>query len=103
MNNIKEIYKATIYEYESGKTDILYECDIEKNKECNKRNCDKEYCIHTLDKKYAKNYKNKTTELDTERKIYTCGVDGQCRDYLVTSYYKNGELIKEKIEAVNKD
>lgn len=103
MDNIKAIYKATIYEYESGKTDILYECDIEKNKDCNKRNCHKEYCTHTLDKKYAKNYKNKIYKIDTERKTYTCGVDGQGRDYSVTSYYKNGELIKEKIEPVNKN
>ena len=58
INNVKAIYKADILEYEDGKVDILYECDIKNNKECNKRNCCKNYCKHTLNKKYAKNFIN---------------------------------------------
>ena len=58
INNVKAIYKADILEYEDGKIDILYECDIKNNNECNKRNCSKDCCIHTLDKKYAKNFIN---------------------------------------------
>ncbi len=63
MAEIKKIVKATIYEDEKGWCDIHYECDKSKNTECNKKNCGKEYCNHTLDKKYAKNYVNeeKTT------------------------------------------
>lgn len=65
MGNIKrtKVLKAIILEYENGWCDILYECDKSKNAECNKKNCDKEYCNHTLDKQYAKNYEseNKTT------------------------------------------
>lgn len=57
VENIKHIYKATIYEYESGRQEIAYECNKDNNKECNKRNCSKEYCNHTLNKKYAKEYK----------------------------------------------
>lgn len=58
INNVKAIYKADILEYEDGKIDILYECDIKNNKECNKRNCSKDCCTHTLNKKYAKNFVN---------------------------------------------
>lgn len=58
INNIKAIYKADIVEYEDGKIDILYECDIKNNKECNKTNCSKDFCTHTLNKKYAKNFIN---------------------------------------------
>lgn len=46
---------------------------------------------------------NKTHEIDTERNIFSCGIDGGVRDYSVTSYYKNGQLIKERIEPVNKN
>ncbi len=95
---VKAIYKADILEYENGKIDILYECDKEKNKQCNKTNCSIDCCTHTLDKQYAKNYKeNKTHEIDSNRNIYCCGIDGQGKDYAVTSYYDNGELIKEEI------
>jgi hypothetical protein len=38
---------------------ILYECDKDRCIECNKKNCIPEYCTHTLNKKYAKNYYNK--------------------------------------------
>lgn len=55
-NKIKAIYKAIIFEYEDNKIDILYECDIEKNKECSKENCKIDSCRHTLDKCYAKNF-----------------------------------------------
>lgn len=41
-------------------------------------------------------------KIDTERKIYSCRIDEQDKDYSVTSYYKNRELIKEKIEECNK-
>lgn len=65
MDKIKAVYKADIYEYENGKIDILYECDKEKNKECNKINCNKDYCTHTLNKKYAKNfYKEEMTTIE---------------------------------------
>lgn len=55
-NNVRAIYKANIFEYEDGTLDILFVCDIEKNKECDKRYCSADCCTHTLDKKYAKNY-----------------------------------------------
>lgn len=57
-DKLKAIYKAEIFEYESGRTDILFECDKDNNKECSKESCMKNnYCNHTLNKKYAKNYK----------------------------------------------
>lgn len=56
--SIKAIYKAKIIEYENGKIDVLYECDANKNKECNKRYCMTDCCTHVLDKQYAKNYKD---------------------------------------------
>lgn len=58
-DNIKAIYKATIFEYESGKRDTLYECDSDNNTECNKKYCRADCCTHTLNKKYAKNFINK--------------------------------------------
>lgn len=55
---LEAIYKAEIFEYESGRIDIVYECDKENNNECSKESCMKyNYCNHTLNKKYAKNYK----------------------------------------------
>ena len=54
---VKAIYKAEIFEYESGEIDIVYECDKKNNKECNKKSCYKDCCSHTLNKKYIKNYK----------------------------------------------
>lgn len=56
IDKLVAIYKADMLEYESGKIDILYECNKDNNKECNKRSCSKECCTHTLNKKYAKNY-----------------------------------------------
>lgn len=56
IDKLKAIYKADIYEYDSGKIDIAYECDIDRNKECNKKCCSANECTHTLDKQYAKNY-----------------------------------------------
>lgn len=41
--------------------------------------------------------------MNVERRIYTCGVDGQGKDYAVTSWYKDGELIKKEIKPVGKD
>lgn len=59
-DKLKAIYKADIYEYESGRIDTLYECDKENNDECSKLSCKKyNYCKHTLNKKYAKNFINK--------------------------------------------
>ncbi len=56
-NKVKAIYKAEVFKYENGKTDILYECDKENNKECSKESCTRyNYCTHTLNKKYAKNF-----------------------------------------------
>ncbi|MBO5348981.1 MAG: hypothetical protein J6A89_04090 [Clostridia bacterium] len=56
---IKAIYHAEIYELNDGTTDIIYECDKDKCKECNKKNCFPEFCTHTINKKYAKNYYKK--------------------------------------------
>ena len=56
---IKAIYHAEIYETNDGTIEILYECDKDRCTECDKKNCYKEYCTHTLNKKYAKNYYNK--------------------------------------------
>ena len=40
--------------------------------------------------------------IECERNIYSCGIDGGVKDYQVTSYYNNNkELIKEKIECLN--
>lgn len=41
--------------------------------------------------------------MTTEIKSYTCGLDGQGKDYTVISFYKNGKLIKEKIIPENKN
>lgn len=56
---IKAIYHAEIYETNDGTMEILYECDKDRCEECTKENCSIEYCTHTLNKKYAKNYYNK--------------------------------------------
>ena len=57
-DKLKAIYKAEIFEYESGRTDTLFECDKDNNKECSKESCMKNNCCnHTLNKKYAKNYR----------------------------------------------
>lgn len=56
---LKAIYHAEIYETNDGDIDILYECNKDRCIECNKKNCIPEYCTHTLNKKYAKNYYNK--------------------------------------------
>ena len=59
-NKLKAIYKAEVFEYENGKIDLLYECDKENNKECSKECCTRyNYCSHTLNKKYAKNFYRK--------------------------------------------
>lgn len=40
--------------------------------------------------------------IESERNIYSCGVDGGVKDYQTTSYYNNnGELIEEKTECLN--
>ena len=58
-DKLKAIYKAEIFEYESGRTDILYECDKENNDECSKESCTSyNQCNHTSNIKYAKNYIN---------------------------------------------
>lgn len=59
-DRVKAIYKAMIFEYDSGKIDVLYECNKEHNKECSKESCTRyDHCKHTLNKKYAKNFINK--------------------------------------------
>ena len=63
MNRIVGIYKAEIYEYENGDIKIAYECDKDNNYECNKRNCKKDCCTHTFDKRFAK------SEMRKENKI----------------------------------
>ena len=41
-------------------------------------------------------------KLTSERKMYSCGVDGGNKDYQVISYYDNNEkLLKEDIEELN--
>ncbi len=51
------IYKAKIFEYNSGRTDVVYVCDKENNKECNKKSCTLyNDCEYTFNKKYAKNF-----------------------------------------------
>lgn len=60
IDELKAIYKAMIFEYDSGKIDALYECNKEHNEECSKESCTRyDYCKHTLNKKYAKNFINK--------------------------------------------
>lgn len=44
------IIKAIV---DKDKLNILFECDKEKNNECNKHNCN-EYCNHTTDSRYMK-------------------------------------------------
>ena len=56
-DKLKAIYKAEIFEYESGRIDTLYECDKENNDECSKESCTSyNQCNHTSNIKYAKNY-----------------------------------------------
>lgn len=55
-DEIIAIYKADIFEYRSGRTEISYVCDKDRNKECAKNCCTDDCCTHTLDKKYAKNF-----------------------------------------------
>lgn len=41
-------------------------------------------------------------DIECQRNIYGCGIDGGNKDYQVTSYYDNrGDLIKENIECLN--
>ena len=59
VDELKAIYKAEIFEYESGRIDTLYECDKENNDECSKESCTSyNQCNHTSNIKYAKNYIN---------------------------------------------
>lgn len=58
-DKLKAIYKAEIFEYDSGRIDTLYECDKENNDKCSKEGCTRyNQCNHTLNIKYAKNYIN---------------------------------------------
>ncbi len=57
MDKLIAIYKADIFEYGSGRTEIIYVCDKDRNKECAKKFCGDDCCTHTTDKKYAKNFK----------------------------------------------
>ncbi len=58
-DKLKAIYKAQVFEYESGRIDTMYECDKDNNDECDKKSCTNyHYCNHTSNKKYAKNYIN---------------------------------------------
>lgn len=58
-DKLKAIYKAEIFEYESGRIDTLYECDKENNDECSKESCTNyQQCNHTSNIKHAKNYIN---------------------------------------------
>lgn len=61
MNRIIGIYKAKIFEYENGDIKIVYECDRDNNNECRKRNCNKDYCTHTFNKRFAKNEIKRST------------------------------------------
>ncbi len=56
IDKLIAIYKADIFEYGSGRTEISYVCDKDRNKECSKSCCTDDFCTHTLDKKYAKNF-----------------------------------------------
>lgn len=41
-------------------------------------------------------------DIECERNIYGCGINGGDKDYQATSYYDNrGDLIKENIECLN--
>ena len=57
-----KIYKAEIYVNEDN-FDIVFECDKEKNKECNKKNCG--YCHRTTDTRYAKEYNSQSNIKET--------------------------------------
>ena len=53
----------------------------------------------TMKYKYKENINQ---DIECERNIYSCGVDGGNKDYQVISYYDNsGNLIKENIECLN--
>lgn len=56
---MKKAYEAIILEEDGIVTDILYKCDKDRNNECKKTNCDKDFCNHTLNKKYAIDYAEK--------------------------------------------
>lgn len=46
--------------------------------------------------------KEEPCKIISERKMYSCGVDGGNKDYQVISYYNNnGKLVKETIEGLN--
>lgn len=51
-----KVYKALIIDKDTSK-DILYECDVNKNKQCTKEHCQTQ-CKHTLDIQYAKDIYN---------------------------------------------
>ena len=57
---LEAVYKAEIYEYDSGRIDIAYVCDSDKNKEGDKKSCTLyNDCKYTLNRKYAKNFYKK--------------------------------------------
>lgn len=63
-------------------------------------------CILLGDRIELTNILSKETrvmKIDTERSIFSCGIDGGIKDYSVTSYYKNGELIREEIKPAYKN
>lgn len=69
---IKE-YEAKIIEEDGILKDILYKCDKARNNECNKKNCGRDFCNYTKDKRYAIDLAKEKDKTVIETKIYSSG------------------------------
>lgn len=68
---------------------LIFECDKEKNKQCNKNNCD-EYCNYTTDSRYMKAKSRQRNKNITDKEI-------------IINLEKEIEYYREKIERILAD
>ncbi|MCI8699726.1 MAG: hypothetical protein HFJ47_00085 [Clostridia bacterium] len=108
----------------NDKAEILFDCDKEKNKQCNKKNCS-EYCNHTTDSRYMKakvrQHDNNITDqeiiinLEKEIEYYRNKLQHIQEDTILTNkpknitkydeinIYTNGKVVQTIIEYIYKE
>ena len=66
MNKVKE-YNIKLL-VDDDKVNFLFDCDKEKNRKCNKKNCN-QYCNHTTDSRYIKAKARQNNNSITDQEI----------------------------------
>ena len=89
---------------DNDKVTFLFDCDKEKNEQCNKKNCNK-YCNHTTDSRYmkakARQHNNNITDqeiiinLEKEIEYYRNKIQHIQEDMILTKKPKNIQWKKE--------